>query len=54
MDSPNEVLILGEYEDLEKASQMFQSPEFRETTQRAGVVGRPEVTFLEDAGRLPA
>ena len=54
VDRPNEVVILGEYEDLERAGQLFQSQEFREATRRAGVVGRPEVSFLDEAGRLPA
>ena len=52
--SPNEVVILGEYADKEKAMQMFQSQEFREATQRAGVKGAPEVTFLNEAVNLPA
>jgi len=53
-DSPNEVTILGEYEDRAKAQQMFQSLEFREATQRAGVKGPPEVTFLDEVVDLPA
>jgi len=53
-DSPNEVLILGEYEDAEKARQLFQSHEFREATKRAGVVGPPEVTFLDEVVKLSA
>lgn len=53
-DSPNEVVILGEYADKEKAMQMFQSQEFREATQRAGVKGPPEVTFMEEVVNLPA
>jgi quinol monooxygenase YgiN len=53
-DSPNEVVILGEYADKEKAMQMFQSQEFRETTQRAGVKGPPEVTFLDEVVKLAA
>jgi quinol monooxygenase YgiN len=53
-DSPNEVAILGEYADKEKAMQMFQSQEFREATQRAGVKGAPDVTFLDEVVNLPA
>ncbi|MCB0118370.1 MAG: hypothetical protein KDD72_05035 [Anaerolineales bacterium] len=52
--SPNEIVILGEYADVEKARQMFQSQEFREATQRAGVKGPPEVTFLDEVLNLPA
>ena len=51
-DSPNEVVILGEYADKEKAMQMFQSQEFRDATARAGVKGLPEVTFLDEVVKL--
>jgi quinol monooxygenase YgiN len=53
-DSPNEIVILGEYADKGKAMQMFQSQEFRDATQRAGVKGPPEVTFLEEVVNLSA
>jgi len=53
-DSPNEVVVLGEYADKGKAMQMFQSQEFREATQRAGVKGPPEVTFLDEVVNLPS
>lgn len=53
-DNPNEVLILGEYEDLERARQLFQSQEFREATQRAGVTGQPDVSFLNEVVNLAA
>ncbi|MBI5301947.1 MAG: cyclase [Chloroflexi bacterium] len=51
---PNEAVIVGEYQDLERARQLFQSAEFRQATQRAGVVGTPEVTFLDEVDQLPA
>ena len=53
-DNPNEVVILAQYEDRGKAQQMFQSQEFREATQRAGVKGPPDVTFLDEVLDLPA
>ena len=53
-DSPNEVVILGEYVDKDKAMQMFQSQEFREATARAGVKSPPEVTILNEVVSLPA
>lgn len=53
-DKPNEAVLFGEYEDAAKARQMFQSQEFREATKRAGVVGPPEVSFLEEVDRLAA
>lgn len=54
VDKPNEVVLVAEYEDLEKARQLFQSQEFREATKRAGVSGPPEVNFLDEVDRLPA
>lgn len=53
-DSPNDVVILGEYEDRAKASEMFQSQEFRDATKRAGVMGQPAVTYLDEVVNLPA
>lgn len=53
-DTPNEVVILGEYEDVEKARQLFQSQEFREATKRAGVMGAPDVSFLNEVLTLPS
>ena len=53
-DSPNEVIILGEYEDMERARQLFQSQEFRDATKRAGVMGPPDVTFLNEVVKLSA
>ena len=52
--SPSEVVILGEYADKEKAMQMFQSQELRDTMQRAGVKGPPEITYLDEIVNLPA
>jgi len=52
-DSPNEITILGKYEDRGKAQQMFQSQEFREATQRGGVKGPPEVSFMDEVVNLP-
>jgi uncharacterized protein (DUF1330 family) len=51
---PNEVVLLAEYDDVERARQLFRSQEFRDATKRAGVVRPPEVEFLEEAGRVLA
>jgi len=53
-EKPNEAVLLAEYEDADRARQMFQSQEFREATKRAGVVGPPEVSFLDEVDQLPA
>ena len=40
-DDPQELVLLLEWEDLEKAAQFRQSNELRERQQRAGVVSQP-------------
>lgn len=52
-DNPNEIVILGEYESLDKAREMFQSQEFRDATQVAGLTAPPEVTYLNAVADLP-
>jgi heme-degrading monooxygenase HmoA len=54
VDKPNEVVLVAEYENLEKARQLFQSQEYREAIKRAGVSGPPEVSFLNEVDRLSA
>jgi heme-degrading monooxygenase HmoA len=48
-DNPNEVVILLEWDDLEKARQFAQSEDLRQAMQRAGVVDQPDVYFLNEA-----
>ncbi len=36
---PGAAVILAEYADLEKAKSMFQSREYRQAIQHAGVIG---------------
>jgi heme-degrading monooxygenase HmoA len=45
-DDPNEVLVLLEWDDLEKARQFAQSSDLREKMQEVGVVDQPDVYFL--------
>jgi hypothetical protein len=51
-DDPNEIFIVGEYQDLDKARQMFQSQEFRDATQAAGLTKPAEVTFLAEVAKF--
>jgi hypothetical protein len=50
-DDPNEVVILLEVDDLNKVRQFIQSQDLRETMQRAGVKGPPDIYYLEEADR---
>ncbi len=40
---PKEIIVLGEWDDLEKSRQFYQSNELRERQQRAGVVVPVEI-----------
>jgi heme-degrading monooxygenase HmoA len=49
---PNEIIVLFEWDDLEKARQFAQSEDLRETMQRFGVVDQPDIYFLKDGEQL--
>ena len=51
---PNEVLLLLEWDDLERARLFADSDDLREAMTRAGVTDRPDIWFLEDVGHRPA
>jgi heme-degrading monooxygenase HmoA len=51
---PAEVVVLLEWSDLAKAREFSQSDTLREGMQLAGVMGRPDVYFLEEAGSTTA
>jgi heme-degrading monooxygenase HmoA len=48
---PNVILVLLEWDDLERARLFADSDDLRETMTRAGVTDRPDIWFLEDVGR---
>jgi heme-degrading monooxygenase HmoA len=49
--NPNEVVVLLEWDKLEKAQQFTQSDELRATMEQAGVADMPDVYFLNEADR---
>ena len=53
-DNPNEQVVITEWPTLEQARQFAQSPDLREAMQRAGVIGMPDVLFLDEVDRQPA
>ena len=46
-DDPNELVLLFEAEDVQKARDFAASADLKETMQRSGVVDRPDAYFLE-------
>ena len=53
-EDPNDVTILIEWESMAQAEEFLQDSRFREVIQRAGAIGRPEISYLEKVGELPA
>ncbi len=50
-DDPHEVLLLLEWDDLERARLFADSDDLREAMTLAGVTDHPDIWFLEDAAR---
>jgi uncharacterized protein (DUF1330 family) len=53
-DDPNEVVMLIEVDDLEKARQFVQSEDLRQAMERSGVADQPDVYFLDLVDRPSA
>jgi hypothetical protein len=49
---PSELVILLEWDDLERARLFADSDDLREAMALAGVTDQPDIWLLEDAGRL--
>ena len=48
-DNPNEVIVLTEFENIAKARAFAQLGELKQAMEKGGVVGAPDVVFLEMA-----
>jgi len=53
-DNPNEIVVIFEWDNLEKARRFAQSEDLKKTMQQAGVIDKPDVYFLEEIERVPA
>jgi hypothetical protein len=49
VEDPRDVTIVMDWDGLERARRFAGSDDLKQTMQRAGVVGEPEIRFLEDA-----
>jgi antibiotic biosynthesis monooxygenase (ABM) superfamily enzyme len=47
----NEVVALFAWDNLDNARKYASSPELKAAMERAGVTGKPEILFLEEAAR---
>jgi hypothetical protein len=46
-DNSNQVMIIFEADDLKRAEEFSNSDDLRETMQKAGVLGKPDIYFLK-------
>ena len=53
-NNPNELSILLEWDSHERARQFAESDDLRKIMESAGVVGRPDIHYLDSAGKTTA
>ncbi len=53
-NNPNELSILLEWDSHERARQFAESDDLRNIMESAGVVGRPDIYYLDSAGTTTA
>ena len=49
VEDPRDVTLVMDWDGLERARRFAGSDELKQAMQKAGVVGEPEIRFLEDA-----
>lgn len=54
LGNPNAIVVLTEFEDIDQAIEMYESQDFKDAIERAGVIGTETVKLLEEVDRLPA
>ncbi|HEX5368289.1 MAG TPA: antibiotic biosynthesis monooxygenase [Dehalococcoidia bacterium] len=48
---PNDITINFQWDSIENAEKFFGDPKLQEVLQSGGVIGQPDVWFVDDAGR---
>ncbi len=49
LEDPRDVFLLSDWQSAEEARKFMNSDELRDAMKKAGVVGTPEIQYLEDA-----
>ena len=52
-NDPNHLVVMTDWENLEKAKNFAESEDLKITMQKAGVIGQPAVYYLEEIERTP-
>ncbi len=47
-DDPNNLILFFEWDNIENARKFIESPDLKETMERAGVLEKPEIYFLKE------
>jgi heme-degrading monooxygenase HmoA len=50
---PNHLIVITEWENLEKAKNFIESEYLKKTMLKSGVVGRPAVFYMEEIEKTP-
>ncbi len=50
-NDPKQLVVMTNWEDIESAKNFAESEDLRNTMQKAGVTGKPEVYYLEEIER---
>jgi len=53
-NDPNEIIINLQWDSVENAEKFLADPAVHQVMQQAGVIGQPDIWFLDDAGRTPS
>jgi len=49
VDDPREVTVITDWENIERARRFMASDDVRTAMKSAGVLGEPDITFVQDA-----
>lgn len=52
-DNPNRLIAVHECGNLAKAREFYTSPDYKQCLTKAGVIGEPEVMFMEELVATP-
>jgi len=51
LDDPNNVFVLVEFEDKDKATKFMSSDGLKEAMKKAGVIGKPDIYLMDEGSR---
>lgn len=51
-DNPNDITIIWKWDTIENARKFANSPDLEKIMREAGVIGKPEIYFLDEVERV--